>query len=241
MVSFPLMCVATEASRRGVPTLLVAGRMVSVGDPVLRSLPLLGTRFASSVDAVASRIGFGGPGSPPPILAVDRDGEAVLFDPLLDVPYDVGAEPSIALDAAWRALGLQTPAPDRSVAEYLDAVWLDRILDLTLDAPLGEPPAWAVAASLHPSAPPRSGLMSPEHLVHHRRGDAVGWADFREAVIERRTGWPPITAGLAAWFDEGSFCRHLMAQLPEPSVVLDELAELLAPADFASIADVCAA
>ena len=241
MVSFPLMAVATEASRRGVPTLLVGGRMVSVGDPVMRGLPLLGCRFGSSVDAVASRVGFGRPGSPPPVVAADRYGEAVMLDPLLDEGFDATDEPSIVVDVARRALGVDTPPPTRSVAAYLDAVWLDRALDVTLDAPLGDPPDWQRVAALHPSAPATPALLSPEHLVHRRRCDSVSWPTFRSAVTRRQTRWPPITGALAAWFDDGSFSRHLFSLLPEPAAMRAELAELLRPSDVAWIESVVAA
>lgn len=235
MVSFPLMAVAAEASRRGVPTVLVGGQMVSVGDPVLRQLPLLGCRFGRSVDAVASRVGFGRPGSPPPVVAADRLGEAVLFDSLLDEPFDATGEASIVIDVARRALGIDTPPPCRSVAEYLDAVWLDRALDATLRAPLGDPPGWRCVAALHPSAPPARALVSPEHLVHRRRADSVSWAAFRTALVERSIRWPPVTADLAAWFDLGSLARHLFSLVPEPDTMRAELAELLRPADVAWI------
>ena len=241
MVSFPLMAVAAEASRRGVPTLLVGGRIVSVGDPVLRGLPLLGTRFGPSVDAVASRVGFGRPHNPPPVVAVDRYGEAVMVDPLLDTPYDVSGEPSIVVDAALRALGIATPLPDRPVAAFLDAVWLDRALAATLEAPLGEPPGWGDLASLHPCAPDRPRLLSPEHLVHRRRSGAHSWSAFRSSLIERSITWPPVTGALAAWFDPGSLCRHLFSYLPEPEVVRAELGELLSPHDVARIESVMVA
>lgn len=241
MVSFPLMAVATQASRRGVPTLLVGGKIVSVGDPVLRALPLVGTRFGGSVDAVASRVGFGRPHSPPPVVAVDRYGEAVMLDPLLDAPYDVSDEPSIVVDAALRALGLDTPAPDRTVAAFLDTVWLDRALAATLDAPLGEPPGWGELAALHPCAPAGPRLLSPEHLVHRRRSDAHSWSAFRSSLIDRAITWPPISGSLAAWFDPGSLCRHLFSLLPEPEVVRAELGELLSPHDVARIESVVVA
>lgn len=140
MVSFPLMAVATETSRRGVPTLLVGGAVLSVNDPLIGGPRVLGVRFGQSVDAVASPVGFRRPHSPPPVVAVDRFGEAVLVDPLLDAPYDVSGKPSIVVNAALRALGLATPAPDRPVATFLDTVWLDRALTATLAAPLGQPP-----------------------------------------------------------------------------------------------------
>lgn len=241
MVSFPLMAVATEALRRGVPTLLVGGRMVSVGDPVLRGLPLLGTRFGRSVDAVASRVGFGRAASPPPIVAVDRFGEAVMLDPLLDEPFDVHDESSVVVDAALRSLGVDTPEPSRSVAEYLDAVWLDRALEATLEAPLGEPPGWHHVAALHPSAPATPTLLSPEHLVHRRRSESIDWRSFQDRVVDRSIAWPPLTAALAAWFDAGSLSRHLFSLHPEPDVVRAELAELLRPGDVERIDVVVAA
>lgn len=241
MVSFPLMAVATEALRRGVPTILVGGQIVSVGEPVLRGLPLLGTRFGASVDAVASRVGFGRPHCPPPIVAVDRHGEAVMLDPLLDAPHDIAGEASIVIDVALRSLGLETASPDRSVAELLDTVWLDRALSATLDAPLGEPPGWGELVRLHPCAPAEPALMSPESLIHRRRSDATSWPEFRRSIIDRSISWPGVSGALAAWFDDGSLCRHLFSLHPEPAIVCAELAELLAPLDVVRIESVVGA
>ncbi len=241
------MAVATEASRRGVPTLLVGGAVVSVNDPligglpVLGSLPLLGVRFGQSVDAVASPVGYGRPHSPPPVVAVDRFGEAVLVDPLLDTPYDVSGEPSIVVDAALRALGLGTPAPDRPVATVLDTVWLDRALAATLAAPLGQPPRWGELAALHPCAPTGLRFTSPECLVHRRRANSLSWLTFRSSLVDRAISWPPITGALAVWFDHGSLCRHLFSLLPEPETIQAELGELLSPHDVARIESVMVA
>ena len=164
-----------------------------------------------------------------------------MLDPLLDAPYDVSGEPSIVVDAALRSLGLDTPAPDHTVATFLDAVWLDRALAATLDAPLGEPPGWGELAALHPCAPAGPRLVSPEHLVHRRRSDAAPWSAFRTSLVERAVTWPPITGALAAWFDPGSLCRHLFSLLPEPEVVRGELGELLLPHDVARIESVMVA
>lgn len=240
MVSFPLMELASETARRGIPVVLTAGRMVSVGDPVHRALPLLGVRFGAGVDAVGSRVGFGRPGVPPPVVVADRWGEAVLFDPLLDEPFDVDDQRSIVVDTARQALGLATPAPERAVADYLDAAWLDRVLEAALDAPLGEPPRWPQLASLHPAVDHERLAVSPEQLAHRRRRADVGWSALRRSVVTRRVTWPPISASLASWFDDGSFARHLLSQLPEPEVVCAELCEVLRPADASRIGAVVA-
>jgi len=236
MVSFPLMAVATRAAQRGMPVLLAGGRIspipFSTPNPTPQSLPLVGHRLGRSVDAVASRVGFGRPGGSPPVVAVDRFGEAVLFDPLLDTPFDVSDQPSIVVDAGLRALGLTTPGPERSVLRFLDSVWLDRTLTVTLAAPLGEPPGWSELAALHPCAPVAGRLTSPEHLVHRRRVDAPSWAAFRSSLIEGIVSWSPITGALAAWFDTGSLCRHLFSLLPEPDVVRVELGDLLSDCDM---------
>jgi hypothetical protein len=235
MVSFPLMAVATEAAQRRVPVLLTGGKIVPIPDPTPLGLPLLGIRLSRSVDAVASRAGFGRTGSPPPVVAVDRFGEAVLLDPLLEAPYDVTGETSIVVDTGLRALGLETSAPDRSVLSLLDAVWLDRTLMVTLAAPVGEPPGWGELATLHPCAPATGRLTSPEHLVHRRRVASLSWPAFRSSLIEGMVSWSPITGALAAWFDPGSLCRHLFSLLPEPEIVRAELCELLSAQDSARI------
>lgn len=218
------MAVATEASRRGLPTRLVGGAGVSVNDPligglpVLGGMPLLGVRFGQSVDAVASPVGFGRPHSPPSVVAVDRFGEAVLVDPLLG-----------------------TPAPDRPVATFLDTVWLDRALAATLAAPLGQPPRWGELAALHPCAPTGLRFTSPKCLVHRRRANSLSWLTFRSLLVDRAISWPPITGALAVWFDHGSLCRHLFSLLPEPETIQAELGELLSPHDVTRIESVMVA
>ena len=39
-----------------------------------------------------------------------------------------------------------------------------------------------------------------------------------------------ITPTEAAWFDDGSFARWVLAVFPDPADVVDDLGELLAPA-----------
>jgi len=235
------MELASATAQHGVPVALTAGRLVLVRAPTCGALPLLGVRFGATVDAVGSRVGFGRPGAPAPIVVADRWGEIVLFDPLLDEPFDVGEQHSIVVDTARRALGLATPATTRHLTTYLDAAWLDRMLEATLHAPLGRPPRWPQLAALHPAVTAERLAVSPEGLAHRRARADVGWAVLRRHVIDRRVRWPPITASLATWFDDGSFARHLLSKLPEPEVVFAELSELLRPDDVVRIGGVVTA
>lgn len=224
-----------------MPTLLVGRAVVSVNDLLIGGLPLRDIRFGQSVDAVASPVGFGRPHSPPPVIAIDRFGEAVLFDPLLDTPYDVSGEPSIVVDAVLRALGLGTPAPDHPVATFLDIVRLDRALAATLVAPLGQPPRWGELAALHPCAPTGLRFTSPECLFYRCRANSLSWLTFRSSLVDRAISWPPIAGALAVWFDPDSLCRHLFSLLRKPETIQAELGELLSPHDVARVESVTSA
>ncbi len=191
---------------------------------------LLGVRFGPAVDAVA--IPLGGPG-PAPVLAVERTGEAIVAGQGGGAAAEPPASGAIVLDLARRSLGLATATPDRPVAQLVDAVWLDRVLAAVLDAPLGEPPGWPAIARHHPLAIP-GPPPSPEGL-RHRYVDIGSWSALRRQVVARSVWWPPVSASLAAWFDDGSFARHGFAALADPEIVLADLHELLRPADAARV------
>ena len=114
-------------------------------DETASPLPFLGVRFGPAVKAVAARIG---PADHRAIVvAVDRSGEAIAYDPTTDrIESDVRR--LTALDPARRTLGLATRPCRRPVWALANLVWLDRVLAATLDAPLGEPPHWL--RRLHP-------------------------------------------------------------------------------------------
>ncbi|MEM8707564.1 MAG: hypothetical protein AAGE98_13960 [Actinomycetota bacterium] len=202
------------------------GRTQVLLDDGARPLPFLGVRFGPAVHAVAARL------TPTPsglVVAVDRSGDTVVYDPVTD-----RAVPEVAavttLDPARRTLGLRTRPCRRPIWALVNLVWLDRVLATTLDAPLGEPPRWHALCRRHPlhrtTAP-----SSPEVLAHRTSRHDPDWGSLRLAVVEGRVGWPPAVAPLAAWFDDGSFARHCFASLPDLDTLLADLHELLRPAD----------
>lgn len=213
---------ATIAHTRQCSVLATHRRRVLLDDTT-SPLPFLGVRFGPIVEAVAARIG---PNSHRAIVvAVDRSGKAIAYDPTTDrIESDV--ERLTALDPARRTLGLATRPCRRPVWALANLVWLDRVLAATLDAPLGKPPHWVELHRLHPLAaaePP----SSPEVLAHHTRHHPATWAALRTGSIEDTITWPPIRPALASWFDEGSFARHCFASLPDLDTVVADLHELL--------------
>ena len=116
-------------------------------DDTASPLPFLGVRFGPAVKAVAARIG---PADHRAIVvAVNRSGEAIAYDPTTDrIESDVRR--LTALDPARRTLGLATRPCRRPVWALANLVWLDRVLAAALDAPLGEPPHWLELRRLHP-------------------------------------------------------------------------------------------
>ncbi len=197
-------------------------------DDTASPLPFLGIRFGPAVEAVAAPIG---PHDHRTIVvAVDRSGEAIAFDPATGrIESDI--QRLTALDPPRRTLGLATRPCRRPVWALANLVWLDRVLAATLDAPLGDPPQWLELGRLHPLAeagPP----SSPEVLAHHTRHQPATWAALRAGSIEGTTTWTPVRPALASWFDEGSFARHCFASLPDLDIVVADLHELLGPSGW---------
>lgn len=179
---------------------------------------LLGIRFGPPVEAVAVRLGAG------LVLAVHRSGEAMVIGSTDPSRAACADDASLVLDLARRSLGLPTAAPDRPVGELATAVWLDRALQATLDAPLGDPPGWVALARLHPAA---SGVATSPELLRHRTSAAPSWMQLRSDLTAGRAHWPPVSAALAQWFDTGALARFAFAQLPETDTMLADLADLL--------------
>ncbi|MEO0493305.1 MAG: hypothetical protein AAF081_07805 [Actinomycetota bacterium] len=195
-------------------------------DDEARPLPFVGVRFGPSVDAVAARLGA----DPHALVAaVDRVGDAVIYDPALDRLETDGATIT-ALDPARRALGLATRPCRRPIWALVNLVWLDRVLEAVLDAPLGDPPPWLAMRRLHPLVAP-GPPSSPELMAHLTRGLDTSWAALRAGVIDGTVAWTPVTPSLAAWLDVGSFARQCFASLPDLDVVMADLHELLGPID----------
>jgi hypothetical protein len=207
----------------GGPAVAIDGRLVPLGPADPDPFALLGVRFGPCVDAVA--VTLGSPDAP--VLAIDRCGEAMLVTADRSAAEAAGAP--LLLDVARRSLGLATAAPNRAVSDLIDAVWLDRVLAATLDAPLGHPPGWRAVTGRHPRG--RPGPPPSPELLRHRSSTAPSWRQLRGSVAEGCVRWPPVSAALARWFDDGSFARHAFALLPDRDVILADLFELLRPAD----------
>ncbi len=216
------------------PLGLVEGRIVALtlrpGAPDWTDVH--GLRCGPAVAAAAFSFGWSDRCDRPLAFALDRHHTAIVADPQLTEPLFVDEEDSLLLDAARRVLGLHTPPPNRTPLELNDAVWLDRMLEMVLGHPLGEPPLWPVLASLHPLS---DGCPTPETLRHHRNSLRTDWSEVHELASAIGVDWVPLTAAGAAWFDAGSLSRWLFAALPEPSTMLTELRELLRPSDFARV------
>ena len=190
---------------------------------------LLGMRFGPAIDAVAITLGSHGaaPGDGL-VLAVDRCGEVAIVDSVRRSP-NTGA--ALGLDLARRAMGLATAPSPRPVSELVDAIWLDRALRATLEAPLGEPPRWPALARLHPRNP--GGAVTDPTVLRQPAAPLPTWSELRQSIIDGTARWPPVSAPLACWFDDGSLARHVFGVLVEPERMIADLDELLRPADVA--------
>lgn len=163
------------------------------------------------------------------VAAVDRHGvsaSALVGD---DGPLPVSAaEGSGRLPDLLRlSLGLQTPPPEEPVAELWSILWFDALLRAVLvaDAPL----TWETAAQLHPLCPlgqvPRpeaAGAAFAEHEVAQ-----CTWEVVRGLVARGRAQLPGISAREAAWLDQGSFSRWVLAELPSLGQLAEALADLV--------------
>jgi len=206
-----------EAVRRR--TSLIRRRRPGRRDPVIdvgAALDLTGLELRGDVDAIAYRP-FGR--NDATVVAIERTGGVTATTP-------VGAE---AFDDGRRALGLPTPPPPVTLAHYVEALWLDRALALTLDADLGRPPRWAELSRAHPLA---DGCRTDADELRRRTGALpVGWARLRERIAASRLTTSTMDARVARWCDEGAFARRMLAGVAEPTDAGADLDELLDPAD----------
>jgi hypothetical protein len=140
-----------------------------------------------------------------------------------------------AADVLARALRLPTPPPAKSLAAWVEAVWLDRIAAVVLSRP-GEVRSWRRLAHLHPLSPSGPALPGALLAVETQALDLQSswtrmrqlWssgpsADDDEATepLERAPLAPGGTMmALPEWFDDGSFSRWVQRNLPPADVVL---------------------
>ncbi|MDP6105207.1 MAG: hypothetical protein QF367_08270 [Acidimicrobiales bacterium] len=111
-------------------------------------------------------------------------------------------------DLCRRIIGLETPPPEGPNRAFLDTLWLDRILAVALDRPLG-------------TCGPSVGQ------VLALRPDDLDWPAIRLRCAGGCLVIAGITSAQAEWFDDGSFARWAIRLMPDPVEALADLAQLL--------------
>ncbi len=220
------------------------GRSIPVlSKPLDHSFDLKGLRAGPGVEAVAFTFGWFD-GRPTIAIAVSRSGELLIFTRPGGVPAMV-SEPtemmidqkaSLVVDIARRIMGLPTDPPPSTITELYDTLWLDRMVETCLASPIGEPPPMQQLTALHPNAEQRP--VTAEMLGCLRRVPHLNWYRFHASACDHGVTWAGIGPAMASWFDTGSLARWLFAMLPEPTVMLDELVDLIPAADYRSICEV---
>lgn len=203
-----------------------------------------------AIGLVAGGRGRALPGAPPPAegllgeqvvtAVVDRDGT---WASMLGHPGEPGqALASTPLgctpDALHRCLGLATPSPSEGPGAWLETVWLDRMAALVLGERPGALRSWRSLTDHHPLSGHR-GLSSPEELARRTATFAAShpWNLLRIRYAAESAAalgaTPPPGAGTVVeasqWFDDGSFSRWVMRNLPPAEVVLVDLVAVLPP------------
>jgi hypothetical protein len=198
--------------------------------------PAVGIRCAPTTTAIAypiaARLIHDDPIRRRLAVVVRRDGSAHVVDPEGGAPMAVSHEFGPAVDVGRRALGLSTPPEPIPPVVMLDAIWIDRALAATLAADMGSPPPWEMLVVLHPLA---GVSLAPWMLRDRRLSLAVGWPAFRHRATRPDSAWPGLPSSLAAWLDNGSFARWVLADLASTQLLLDDLAELVEPQVMADI------
>ncbi len=173
-----------------------------------------------------------------------RDGAAA------SVIAPPGAEPQVSdeapigliPDVLHRTLGRPTAPPDQPTGAMVDATWLDRIAAGVLQQ-RNRRRSWRWLADRHPL---RGGGPVPEPMELRTRTAAYSqersWADLRllagiQELPASRSGPPGgTTAPAGTWFDDGSFSRWVLGQLPPVEAVLPDLLSVLPVGAGASMA-----
>ncbi|MBC8365238.1 MAG: hypothetical protein H8E59_09575 [Actinobacteria bacterium] len=111
-------------------------------------------------------------------------------------------------DLCRRIIGLRTPPPEEPSRMFLDTLWLDRILAVVLDRPLGtRGPSVCQVLALRPNS--------------------LDWPAIRRRCVDGYLDIAGITPAHAGWFDDGSFARWANRLMPDPAEALADLAQLL--------------
>jgi hypothetical protein len=112
-------------------------------------------------------------------------------------------EYGLTVDCIQRALGLPTAPPQVSSAHWLATTWLEAVLR-SPDAP-GTAAAFGVGEDW----------------------SSLGWERIRQLVASGQLPDPTVVPEDAAWFDEGSFSRWVLAGRPSLPSLLREVAAVV--------------
>jgi len=230
------------------------GRTLTLASgPVHCPFCLNGLRAGPGVEAAAFPLSWDGH-SPSSAISVRRSGEMLVAARQAGLPDSAGSlatlvvvdHNALVVDLARRIMGLPTSPAPASTTSLHDTLWLDRMVETCLAAPIGEAPPLAQLLALHPSANGRhrqsadgaQATMTTEALRHLRSRSSADWSRLHAEACDHGVAWAGIGPALASWFDPGSLARWLFSMLPEPEAMLDELGELVGPAARRSISEV---
>jgi hypothetical protein len=174
----------------------------------------------------------GGPQGGLLALALDRSGEIDSRLTLADgTELRQPPETGRILDALRRGFGLATPPPEASIHRYWCTVWMQTVAQAD-PSTFG---SWLEVALAHPvvgAVVDGGGELSEElaDLLIRGAGDPAQWGRVRRGMVEH-PGWPGslVDADVAAWMDDGMFCRHLVSLLPDLERVAGIVVALLPP------------
>lgn len=123
--------------------------------------------------------------------------------------FTTGEATGRVLDLMRLGFGLDTPPPIGTPAEFLQVVWLDRVIDraswdISVD--------WLALEALQPAF-----------------GPAATWVDVHQAAIAGEIDIPGCSTELAQWFDVGAFSRCAPELLPTDRDLMSTAVDLLPP------------
>lgn len=156
---------------------------------------------------------------------------------------DRGAGGQLA-DVLCRVIGAPTPPPTVRIDDLVHLLWLDQLLAKVVADPSAHH-GWREGAALHPAHPhsahPHSAAqITPKALRKAARLFArdLSWAALRRGRIG---GYFDVPDDLATWFDDGSYSRWVLRQLPPGDILLADLASVLTPTVMSRVRETSAA
>jgi hypothetical protein len=188
--------------------------------------------------------GAAGPAAGAAVVAatvIARDGgesSTVLDGEGRDAVGAAGAE-GLVPDAARRSLGRPTPDPEGSVIGWWATEWLAEVARLVRSHPGCW--TWHDVAAVHPALAedelPERTVDLVDLVIERGRDHArlTGWEGVRASLAAGLLADPVCPAGLAGWFDAGSFSRFADAARPSPLQLRSMLAAQLSAASLAAL------